>query len=60
LLLWTKAKARGFLGARLLRGAEDQRHYISFAEWETHVARQTWRSQPECAGKFGSVRLFST
>jgi heme-degrading monooxygenase HmoA len=55
-LEWTKANAPGFLGARLIRDAEDGTHFISFAEWASPAVRQAWRGLPEFPIKFGACR----
>jgi heme-degrading monooxygenase HmoA len=55
-LEWTKASAPGFLGARLIRDTEQPTHFVSFAEWESGAARQSWRRLPEFASKMGACR----
>lgn len=53
---WTRASAPGFLGARLIRDLDDPRHHVSFAEWESHAARQAWRARPGFAERMGACR----
>jgi len=53
---WTKASAPGFLGARLIHDPDEPLHYISFAEWESHPARQAWRALPEFGERMGACR----
>ena len=53
---WTKANAPGFLGARLIQETDDALHFVSFAEWESHLARQQWRGLPEFGPKFNACR----
>lgn len=55
-LLWTRANAAGYIGARLIRDTKDERHFISIAEWEGAAARLTWRSLPEFPPLFGACR----
>jgi heme-degrading monooxygenase HmoA len=55
-LEWTKANVPGFIGARLIRDADEASHFISFAEWEDPDARQNWRGLPEFATKMGACR----
>lgn len=55
-LAWTRTAAPGFIGARLIRDSEDSRHYISFADWDSHEARHAWRGLPEFPSKMQPCR----
>jgi quinol monooxygenase YgiN len=53
---WTRASARGFRGARLIRDTEDGSHFLSFAEWDSDEARQAWRGLPDFPLRLGACR----
>ena len=55
-LEWTRAAAPGLGSARLIRDAEDPRHFISFATWENAEAMQQWRSLPGFADHLSACR----
>jgi heme-degrading monooxygenase HmoA len=55
-LEWTRENAEGFGGATLIRSAEDQSRFISFAEWTDMEAQAAWRSLPEWQPKMGACR----
>ncbi len=55
-LEWTRTAFTECKSARLLQDAEDSRHFVSFANWDSAEARQRWRSTPEFAQKFGVCR----
>src|SRR6266508_5283917 len=53
---WTRAAAPGLQWARLIQDADNPRHFISFASWESLEALRSWRSLPEFASKLGACR----
>jgi len=53
---WTREAAPGLKWARLIQDAEDARHFISLASWESLEALRSWRSLPEFASKLGACR----
>jgi heme-degrading monooxygenase HmoA len=55
-LEWTRASAPGLQSARLIQDADDSRHFISFASWDSAESMKTWRSQPEFARMLGACR----
>ena len=55
-LRWTREAAPGLITARLIQDASDQRHFVSFANWESEQALESWRAQPDFAAKLGACR----
>jgi quinol monooxygenase YgiN len=55
-LVWTRASSAGLRSAHLIRDLEDPRHFISFADWESGEAMQSWRSLPDFARMLGTCR----
>jgi heme-degrading monooxygenase HmoA len=55
-LEWTKASSPGLSRALLIRDAENPRHFVSFAEWDSPQSMSHWRSQPDFSTKFGACR----
>jgi heme-degrading monooxygenase HmoA len=53
-LEYARAEAPGFVWARLLRDANDARHFVSVGEWQSLAAQSTWRGLPDFAAKFGA------
>jgi len=53
---WTREAAPGLRWARLIQDAENPRHFISFASWESLEALRSWRSLPEFPSKMGACR----
>ena len=51
----TKA-IEGFGSARLLRDAEDPRHFLSYSNWASGAARDAWKSSPAFAAGLASCR----
>jgi len=45
-LEWTRDSAPGLTAARLIHDADDPRHFISFATWESREALLRWRALP--------------
>ena len=39
--------AQGFGSARLLRDADDPRHFLSFSDWADAASRDAWKASPE-------------
>jgi heme-degrading monooxygenase HmoA len=39
--------APGFGSARLLRDADDPRHFLSFSDWADAASRDAWKASPE-------------
>ena len=37
----------GFGSARLLRDADDPRHFLSFSDWADATSREAWKASPE-------------
>jgi len=56
-LEWTRASARGLLSAQLIQDADDPRHFISFAGWESSEAMKAWRALPGFADKLSACRV---
>ena len=46
----------GFGSARLLRDAEDPRHFVSFSEWTDAAARDAWKASPAFATGLAGCR----
>jgi heme-degrading monooxygenase HmoA len=46
----------GFNSARLLRDAEDARHFVSFSEWANGGARDAWKSSEAFATGLAGCR----
>ena len=40
-------RAPGFGSARLLRDADDPRHFLSFSDWADTASRDAWKASPE-------------
>jgi len=55
-LEWTRASARGLRSAQLIQDADDRRHFISFASWESLEAMTIWRSLPDFTTRLGACR----
>jgi heme-degrading monooxygenase HmoA len=55
-LEWTRSCAPGLGMARLIRDAEDPRHFISFASWESPEEMSRWRSLPGFLAKLKACR----
>jgi heme-degrading monooxygenase HmoA len=55
-LKWTRESARGLRSAHLIQDADNPRHFISFASWESSEAMASWRSLPDFATKLGACR----
>ncbi len=53
---WTRAQMPGLRWAMLIKDADDRRHFISLAGWESLEALLAWRSLPEFAEKLGACR----
>jgi heme-degrading monooxygenase HmoA len=53
---WTRGSAPGLRSARLIRDAEDPRHFVSFANWDSAEAMSTWRSLPGFMEKMKACR----
>jgi heme-degrading monooxygenase HmoA len=53
---WTRAAAPGLRWARLIQDADNARHFISFASWDSQEALRSWRSLPEFAARLGACR----
>ena len=51
----TKA-VQGFGSARLLRDAEDPRHFVSFSDWADGAARDAWKASPGFATGLAGCR----
>jgi heme-degrading monooxygenase HmoA len=47
LLQWTRKTQPGLIRAKLIRHDGQPTHFISFAEWESAAARDTWKATPE-------------
>jgi heme-degrading monooxygenase HmoA len=45
-LQWSKAEAKGFVRATLLRDLENPQHYISAGQWESAADRDAWKALP--------------
>lgn len=41
---------------RLVRDLDNERHYLSFAPWESFDAQDAWKSLPEFREQIGRVR----
>ena len=39
--------SQGFGSARLLRDADDPRHFLSFSDWADAASRDAWKASPE-------------
>lgn len=46
----------GFGAARLMRDAEDPRHFLSYSDWADGAARDAWKSSPAFATGLASCR----
>lgn len=46
----------GFGSARLVRDLSNPRHFLSYSDWDTPEARDTWKQSPEFAEGFSSCR----
>jgi heme-degrading monooxygenase HmoA len=55
-LEWTRDCAPGLQSASLIQDADDPRHFVSFATWESLKTLKAWRSQPEFAHKLAACR----
>jgi quinol monooxygenase YgiN len=55
-LEWTRAAFSECRAAHLIQEAQNPRHFISFASWDSADALQRWRSRPEFAQKMGACR----
>lgn len=55
-LEWTRKTVPGLRSARLIRDAEDHRHFISFADWDSAEALGRWRSLPGFAERLAACR----
>ena len=55
-LEWTRKDAPGLRWARLIQDADDSRHFVSFASWETLESLLSWRSLPEFGPKMAACR----
>ncbi|MBI4260696.1 MAG: antibiotic biosynthesis monooxygenase [Actinobacteria bacterium] len=56
---WLRKSSRdvdGFGSARLMRDVSDPRHFVSYSDWATPEARDTWKQSPEFAEGFSSCR----
>jgi heme-degrading monooxygenase HmoA len=48
--------AQGFGSARLLRDADDPRHFLSFSDWADAPSRDAWKGSPEFERDLASCR----
>ncbi len=46
----------GFRSARLARGTEDARHFVSFSEWDDEESRRAWKESTDFAEGLARVR----
>lgn len=56
LLEWTRSNGPGLHSMQLIRDREDDRHFVSFASWESLEALERWRSHPEFAVRLSACR----
>jgi len=55
-LQWSRDSADGLGSASLIRAADNPRHFISFAEWDSLESLNAWRSQPDFGSKLMACR----
>lgn len=53
---WTRSSFESMRSAHLIRDAENSRHFVSFASWDSAEALLGWRSRPEFADRFSACR----